>query len=32
MLQFMGLQLLALVLIVMFPQIAIWLPEVLYGK
>jgi tripartite ATP-independent transporter DctM subunit len=32
MLQFMGLQLLALVLIVMFPQIALWMPELLYGK
>jgi tripartite ATP-independent transporter DctM subunit len=32
MLQFMGLQLLALVLIIAFPQIALWLPEVLYGK
>jgi tripartite ATP-independent transporter DctM subunit len=32
MLQFMGLQLLALVLIIMFPQIALWMPELLYGK
>jgi tripartite ATP-independent transporter DctM subunit len=32
MLQFMGLQLLMLVLIIAFPQIALWLPEVLYGK
>jgi tripartite ATP-independent transporter DctM subunit len=32
MLQFMGLQLLVLVLIIAFPQIALWLPEVLYGK
>ena len=32
MLQFMGLQLLVLILIIAFPQIALWLPEVLYGK
>ena len=32
MLQFMGLQLLVLVLIIAFPQIALWLPEYLYGK
>ncbi len=32
MMQFMGLQLLALVLIIIFPAIALWLPEVLYGK
>jgi tripartite ATP-independent transporter DctM subunit len=32
MMQFMGLQLLALVLIVLFPAIALWLPEMLYGK
>ena len=32
MLQFMGLQLLALVLIIAFPQIALWMPEYLYGK
>ena len=32
MLQFMALQLLALVLIIAFPQIALWLPEYLYGK
>ena len=32
MLQFMVLQLLVLVLIIAFPQIALWLPEVLYGK
>ena len=32
MLQFMVLQLLALVLIIAFPQIALWLPEYLYGK
>ena len=32
MMQFMVLQLLALVLIIVFPAIALWLPEVLYGK
>ena len=32
MLQFMGLQILVLVLIIAFPHIALWLPEVLYGK
>jgi tripartite ATP-independent transporter DctM subunit len=32
MMQFMGLQLLALVLIILFPAIALWLPEYLYGK
>ncbi|MGE0358124.1 MAG: TRAP transporter large permease subunit [Burkholderiales bacterium] len=32
MLQFMGLQLLGLVLIIAFPQIALWLPELIYGK
>ena len=32
MLQFMGLQLLVLVLIIAFPQIALWMPEYLYGK
>ena len=32
MMQFMGLQLLGLVLIVLFPQIALWLPEYIYGK
>ncbi|HVL59429.1 MAG TPA: TRAP transporter large permease subunit [Burkholderiaceae bacterium] len=32
MLQFMCLQLLALILIVAFPQIALWLPQLLYGK
>lgn len=32
MLQFMGLQLIVLVLIIAFPQIALWLPEYLYGK
>jgi TRAP-type mannitol/chloroaromatic compound transport system permease large subunit len=32
MLQFMGLQLLALILIILFPAIALWLPEMLYGR
>ncbi len=32
MLQFMVLQLFVLVLIIAFPQIALWLPEYLYGK
>ncbi|MEO8186619.1 MAG: TRAP transporter large permease subunit [Burkholderiaceae bacterium] len=32
MMQFMGLQLIALVLIIAFPQIALWLPQYLYGK
>ena len=32
MLQFMGLQLFGLVLIIVFPQIALWLPEAIYGK
>ena len=32
MLQFMGLQLLGLVLIITFPQIALWLPQYIYGK
>jgi len=32
MMQFMGLQLLALLLIIAFPAIALWLPEVLYGR
>jgi len=32
MLQFMGLQLLGLVLIIVFPQIALWLPQYIYGK
>ncbi len=32
MMQFMVLQLAALVLIMMFPQIALWLPQLLYGK
>ncbi|HEY5635763.1 MAG TPA: TRAP transporter large permease subunit [Burkholderiales bacterium] len=32
MLQFMVLQLIALVLIIAFPQIALWLPQLIYGK
>jgi len=32
MMQFMMLQILGLVLIIIFPQIAIWLPEYIYGK
>jgi tripartite ATP-independent transporter DctM subunit len=32
MMQFMGLQLLALLLIIVFPEIALWLPEVMYGR
>ncbi len=32
MLQFMGLQLLGLVLIILFPAIALWLPGVIYGR
>jgi tripartite ATP-independent transporter DctM subunit len=32
MMQFMVLQLLVLALVIAFPQIALWLPEVLYGK
>ena len=32
MLQFMGLQLLGLVLIIIFPQIALWLPQLIYSK
>lgn len=32
MLQFMVLQLTALVLIIAFPQIALWLPQLIYGK
>jgi tripartite ATP-independent transporter DctM subunit len=32
MIQFMGLQLLGLVLIVVFPEIALWLPKLIYGK
>lgn len=32
MMQFMGIQLMGLILIVAFPQIALWLPEYIYGK
>ena len=32
MLQFMGLQLFGLVMIIIFPQIALWLPQYIYGK
>jgi len=32
MMQFMGLQLLGLVLIIAFPEIALWLPKLIYGK
>ncbi len=32
MLQFMGLQLLGLILIITFPEIALWLPKLIYGK
>jgi tripartite ATP-independent transporter DctM subunit len=32
MLQFMGLQLLGLTLIIIFPEIALWLPRALYGE
>ncbi len=32
MMQFMALQLFGLVLIIVFPQIALWLPEYIYGK
>ena len=32
MIQFMALQLLGLILIIAFPQIALWLPEYIYGK
>jgi len=32
MLQFMGLQLFGLILIIVFPQIALWLPTYIYGK
>lgn len=31
MIQFMGIQLLGLILIITFPQIALWLPSVMYG-
>jgi len=29
--QFMGIQLVGLLLIIFFPQIALWLPEYIYG-
>jgi tripartite ATP-independent transporter DctM subunit len=32
MMQFMGLQVLGLILVVIFPSIALWLPEMLYGR
>jgi len=32
MMQFMGLQLLGLVLIIVFPEIALWLPKLIYSK
>ncbi len=32
MLQFMGLQLLGLILIIAFPEIALWLPKLIYGE
>ena len=32
MMQFMALQLFGLILIIIFPQIALWLPEYIYGK
>ncbi|MNC95421.1 DctM-like transporter [compost metagenome] len=32
MMQFMGLQLLGLALIIAFPQIVLWLPGLIYGK
>lgn len=32
MMQFMGIQLIGLLLIIFFPQIALWLPEYLYGS
>ena len=31
-LQFMVIQLIGLILILLFPQIALWLPEYIYGK
>jgi TRAP-type mannitol/chloroaromatic compound transport system permease large subunit len=30
--QFMVIQLIGLILIISFPQIALWLPEYIYGK
>jgi len=32
MMQFMVLQLIGLILVILFPAIALWLPELLYGK
>jgi TRAP-type mannitol/chloroaromatic compound transport system permease large subunit len=32
MMQFMGLQLLGLILIIFIPDIALWLPTYIYGK
>jgi len=32
MMQFMVLQIIGLILIIIFPQIALWLPTVLYGN
>jgi TRAP-type mannitol/chloroaromatic compound transport system permease large subunit len=32
MMQFMVLQVIGLIAIVLFPQIALWLPEMIYGK
>ena len=32
MMQFMVIQMIGLILIMVFPQIALWLPEVIYGK
>jgi len=32
MLQFMGIQLIGLLLIIFFPQIALWLPSVMYSQ
>ena len=32
MMQFMVIQVIGLIAIVMFPQIALWLPEVIYGN
>ena len=32
MIQFMGIQVIGLLLIIFFPQIALWLPSVIYGE
>jgi TRAP-type mannitol/chloroaromatic compound transport system permease large subunit len=32
MMQFMGLQVLGLIIVIIFPAVALWLPEVLYGR